>query len=164
MSGQTAVHIREARHSDAAAIAEIYNQGIEERIATFETRLRTPADIKPWLGEVRHPVLVAESDGVVAGWVAASTYRPRECYAGVAEFSIYIASEQRGKGLGSVLMASFIPACEAAGLWKLVSRIFPENTASRPVPKIWLSGSWPLQKTRPPGRRLARCRDCRTTA
>lgn len=131
MSGQTAVHIREARHSDAAAIAEIYNQGIEERIATFETRLRTPADIKPWLGEVRHPVLVAESDGVVAGWVAASTYRPRECYAGVAEFSIYIASEQRGKGLGSVLMASFIPACEAAGLWKLVSRIFPENTASR---------------------------------
>lgn len=131
MPTQPLIQIREARRSDAAAIAKIYNQGIQERIATFETRLREAADIQGWLEDARHPILVAELNGQVAGWVAASGYRPRECYAGVAEFSIYIAREARGLGIGSRLMAAFLPACEAAGLWKLVSRIFPENSASR---------------------------------
>lgn len=123
--------VRPATPDDAPAIAAIYNEGIARRIATFETRLRTPTDIAGWFDDPAHPILVAEDAGAVGGWIAASGYRPRECYAGIGEFSVYIASAQQGRGLGSLLMAAFIPACETAGLWKLVSRIFPENAASR---------------------------------
>jgi len=127
----TAITIRPASTDDAAPIARIYNEGIERRTSTFETRQRTPEDILKWLGDPCHPVLVAEIDGSVEGWISASNYRPRECYKGVAEFSVYIATAIHGKGVGSRLMEAFIPACEHAGLWKLLSRIFPENTASR---------------------------------
>jgi phosphinothricin acetyltransferase len=122
--------IRPATADDAAAIASIYNEGIRGRGATFETRERTVEDIAGWFGDPRHPVLVAEDGGAVVGWVAASTYRPRECYAGIAEFSVYVAQSARGRGVGDALMAAFLPACEAAGVWKVLSRIFPENTAS----------------------------------
>jgi phosphinothricin acetyltransferase len=122
--------IRPATPADADAIASIYNEGIRGRGATFETRERTAGDIAGWFGDPRHPVLVAEDGGAVLGWVAASTYRPRDAYAGIAEFSVYVASAARGRGVGDTLMAAFLPACEAAGLWKVLSRIFPENTAS----------------------------------
>lgn len=122
--------IRPAAPDDAEAIASIYNEGIRGRNATFETRERTAADVAGWLGDPRHPVLVAEDGGRVAGWVAASTYRPRECYAGIAEFSVYVAAAARRRGVGDALMTAFLPACEAAGVWKVLSRIFPENTAS----------------------------------
>lgn len=123
--------IRSAESADAAAVVHIYNQGIERRNATFEIRLRTAADIATWFEQAQHPFLVAESADEILGWIAASTYRPRDCYQGIAEFSVYIATEQQGRGIGSQLMAAFIPACEQAGLWKIVSRIFIENTASR---------------------------------
>jgi phosphinothricin acetyltransferase len=57
-------------------------------------------------------------------------YRPRECYAGIAEFSVYVAREARGRGAGRLAMERLIEASEDAGLWKLVSRIFPENEPS----------------------------------
>jgi L-amino acid N-acyltransferase YncA len=122
---------RAARPADASSIAEIYNAGIRDRIATFETRERSPADVLRWLDDPRHPVLVAERGGTVVGWIAASRYRDRECYAGVAEFSVYVHPGARRQGIGEILMRAFVPACEDAGLWKLVSRIFPENVASR---------------------------------
>ena len=125
------LRIRPAAAGDAPAIARIYNEGIRGRGATFETRERTADEILPWFGDPRHPVLAAELEGRVVGWVAASTYRARECYAGIAEFSVYVAGEARGRRVGDALMAAFIPACQAAGLWKVLSRIFPENTASR---------------------------------
>lgn len=127
----TPVTVRPATAADAPAIAAIYNEGIHDRVATFETRERSAADVLPWLGNAAHPVLVAHADGAVLGWVAASAYRPRECYAGIGEFSVYVARAARGRGVGDALMAAFVPACEAAGLWKLLSRIFPENGASR---------------------------------
>ncbi len=125
--------IRRARPEDAASIAAIYNQGIEERSATFETEPRTPATIGEWLGEraERHPVVVAERGGRVVAWASASEYRPRACYAGVAECSVYVARDARGTGAGRAALAGLADACEAAGFWKLVSRVFPENTASR---------------------------------
>lgn len=123
--------IRPAMPDDAPAITMIYNEGIERRIATFETRLRTPQDVLTWMGDPRHPVLVAETNGKIGGWISSSTYRARECYAGIAEFSVYVSNAHQGQGLGSALMAAFISACAAAGLWKLVSRIFVENAASR---------------------------------
>ena len=125
------LRIRPATGEDAPAIARIYNEGIRGRGATFETRERTPDEVLAWFGDPRHPVLAAELEGRVVGWVAASTYRARECYAGIAEFSVYVAGEARGRRVGDALMAAFIPACEAAGLWKVLSRIFPENAASR---------------------------------
>jgi L-amino acid N-acyltransferase YncA len=129
----TSITIREARLNDAAAIAEIYNQGIRGRMATFETVLRTPTDMENTLrsGAGRFPFLVAEIDGRVLGWASVSTYRPRECYRGIGEFSIYIHEDARGKGVGKVLLPALIEAAERAGFWKLLSRVFPFNHASR---------------------------------
>jgi phosphinothricin acetyltransferase len=126
----TPVMVRAATVADAPAIAAIYNEGIRSRASTFETRERTVDDIATWFKPSPHPILVAESVKAVVGWIAASTYRPRECYAGVAEFSVYVSYQAHGRGIGSALMTAFIPACEKAGFWKLLSRIFPENKAS----------------------------------
>ncbi len=126
------VMIRLAREDDAAAIAEIYNQGILGRQATFETRLRTVDDILATLraGAGRYPYLVAEIDGGVAGWASVSSYRPRECYAGIGEFSIYVHDDWRQAGVGRVLLPALVEAAEEAGFWKLLSRVFPENVGS----------------------------------
>lgn len=131
--------VRPAAPEDAPAIAHIYNQGIERRIATFETRLRTPDDIAGWFDDPRHPLLVAilpspsgeAAGGKLVGWIHASDYRPRECYAGIGEFSVYVDERAQGSGAGSALMSAFLPACADAGLWKVLSRIFIENEASR---------------------------------
>ncbi|MBX3063716.1 MAG: N-acetyltransferase [Anaerolineae bacterium] len=131
MAASDDLRVREAVPTDSSAIVAIYNQGIRRRSATFETRERTNDDIQSWFGVPRHPLLVAEIDGEVLGWIHASDYRPRECYAGIAEFSVYVADAAQGRGIGSALMAAFLPACEQAGLWKVLSRIFVENTGSR---------------------------------
>ena len=122
--------VRPATLEDAAVIAEIYNQGIEDRVGTFETRLRTAEDIQGWF-DGAHPVVVAETDGQIVAWASTSVYRPRECYAGIAEFSVYVRREARGQGAGRVVLLALIEASGAAGFWKLVSRVFVENTASR---------------------------------
>lgn len=120
---------RAAAPGDAEAIARIYNEGIEDRIATFETRPRSAQDVRAWFDGV-HPIVVAEDDGRVLAFASTSTYRPRECYAGVAEFSVYVAREARGRGAGRASMEALIAEAERAGFWKLVSRVFPQNTAS----------------------------------
>jgi L-amino acid N-acyltransferase YncA len=121
---------RPATPADSAAIAAIYNEGIAERLSTFETRPRTPADIAAWF-DGRHPVVVVEDAGAVIAFAATSTYRPRDCYAGIAEFSVYVAGPARGQGAGRLAMEALLEAAGAAGFWKLVSRVFVENTASR---------------------------------
>jgi phosphinothricin acetyltransferase len=123
---------RPATEADAAEIARIWNEGIEDRVATFETEPRTPDGIARWMREkaARYPTVVVETDGRVIAWAAASQYRPRECYDGVGEFSVYVARGARGHGAGRVAMQALIAASERAGLWKLVSRVFPENVAS----------------------------------
>ena len=126
------ITIREAEGHDAAAIASIYNQGIEDRGATFETKPRTSDDIAVKLSECpRFPMLVAVDDGVVVGWAGLSAYRPRPCYAGIGEFSIYLDRTARGRGVGRQLLGRLIGVAAARGYWKLVSRIFPANAASR---------------------------------
>jgi L-amino acid N-acyltransferase YncA len=124
------MQVRPATLEDAQAIARIYNQGIEDRIATLETRLRSPDDIRAWF-DGRHPIVVVEAEGEVIAFAATSTYRPRDCYAGVAEFSVYVARQARGRGAGRLAMQSLLDLAAAAGFWKLLSRIFVENTASR---------------------------------
>ena len=105
---------RAATVSDAPAIAGIYNEGIDDRIATFETRHRIAEDVVQWL-DGRHPVVVVEDDGgAFIAFAATSHYRPRDCYAGIAEFSVYAARAARGRGAGRMAMeALFIAACTA---------------------------------------------------
>ena len=124
---------RSATGADAAAIARIYNEGIADRLATFETEPRSADDIAHILKERagRWPTVVVEREGAVIAWAGASEYRRRPCYGGVAEFSVYVSREDRGAGAGRAAMEALVAACEQRGLHKLVSRVFPENEASR---------------------------------
>lgn len=124
--------IRLATAADATAVAEIYNQGIEDRSATFETELRTPADLARRIAEdpQRFPVLVADDGASLLGWASVGPYRDRKCYAGVSEFSVYVHRDARGRRVGQLLLARLIEEARARGYWKLLSRIFPFNTAS----------------------------------
>jgi phosphinothricin acetyltransferase len=130
---KTTLVVRPATLSDAQAIARIYNQGIEDRIATFETEPRTTEMVAAWLGANggRFPTVVVEQEGVVIAWARASEYSTRPCYSGIAEFSVYVERSARGTGAGRTAMHGLIEACEARGFWKLLSRVFPENRASR---------------------------------
>jgi phosphinothricin acetyltransferase len=123
---------RLATPADAPAIARIYNQGIEERIATFETEPRTPAQIEAQLADKgeRYPTVVVERDGHVIAWATVSAYRARPCYAGTGEHSVYVERDARGAGAGRAALEGLFEACRERGFWKLVSRIFPENRAS----------------------------------
>ena len=122
---------RSATPADAAAISRIYNEGIQDRVGTFETRERTEDDVRDWFGG-RYPIVVVENDeGQIAAFASTSAYRSRDCYAGIADFSVYVTRALRGQGLGRVAMNALIDAARDAGLWKLVSRVFVENLASR---------------------------------
>ena len=121
---------RKAELSDAQALALIYNQGIEDRVGTFETRLRTSQDIMLWFDSI-HPIVVAEDETGVIAFAAASSYRNRDCYDGVAECSTYVRRDRRGIGAGRAVLSALINESEKRGFWKLLSRIFVENTASR---------------------------------
>src|SRR5436853_7214952 len=120
--------IRPALPDDAGAIAAIYNQGIEERNATFETRLRTAADF----ADPEPPFLVAEGDDAnVAGWARLAPFNPRDCYAGVGEASIYVDREARGRGGGRALFDALAAEAEANGYWKIIGGLFPDKRATR---------------------------------
>ena len=122
---------RPATPDDAEAIAAIYNEGIAERMATFETRPRTADDVKRWFVG-RFPAIAVEGDDpVVIAFAAASEYRPRECYSGVAEFSVYVTHAARRRGAGRLALQVLMDEAKRAGFWKLVSRVFVENVASR---------------------------------
>ena len=122
---------RPAHRADASAIAIIYNAGIAERTATFETRPRGVDEVAAWF-ERPHPIVVVQDRGAVIGFAATFPYRPgRDCYAGIAEFSVYVAPHARRRGAGRIAMAALLDAAERAGVWKLLSRVFVENAASR---------------------------------
>ena len=124
--------IRTARPADAEALARIYNEGVAERIATFETQPRSAADFAERIALAdRWPVVAAEHDGRVVGWAAVSEYNPRECYRGVGEATLYVERAARGHGVGRQLVEELVAAAERAGYWKLIGRLFPENEPSR---------------------------------
>ncbi len=123
---------RPAIAADAEAIGRIYNQGIEDRLATLETELRTPEERRQWLAArgPRHPVIVAESAaGEVLGWGSLNAFNPRAAYRSVADFSIYVERAWRGKGVGRVLLARLIGLGREHGYHKLVLSAFPGNEA-----------------------------------
>jgi L-amino acid N-acyltransferase YncA len=120
---------RPATPADAVAMVAIYNDGIEDRVATFETRPRSEEDIRAWF-DGSHPIVVVEDEGNVIAFGSTSTYRPRDCYSGIAETSVYVARSSRRRGAGRIALEALIHAARNAGYWKLLSRIFPENRAS----------------------------------
>lgn len=121
---------RSASPDDAPILAQIYNEGIEDRVGTFETQPRAVQDVAAWFDGI-HPIVVVEADGEVIAFASTSSYRSRACYSGIAEFSVYVARKARGQGAGTVAMRALLEAVKPAGIWKLVSRIFVENHASR---------------------------------
>ncbi|RAG87042.1 N-acetyltransferase [Streptacidiphilus pinicola] len=113
----------------AAEVLAIYQAGIDEGNATFETQ--APA----WehfdaakLAE--HRFVAVDQDGRVLGWVAASKVSDRCAYAGVVEHSVYVHPDARGRGIARMLLDALIASTERAGVWTIQSGIFPENTAS----------------------------------
>jgi phosphinothricin acetyltransferase len=124
--------IRAASVGDVDAIAAIYNEGIEERVATFETRPRTSADVAAWLAD-ELPFVVATDGDAVVGFAKVSPYSDRCVYAGVGEHGVYVARSARGRGLGRALLEALCAESARAGLYKLTSRIFADNGASRAV-------------------------------
>lgn len=115
------VRIRAAEAPDTAAIAAIYNQGIAERQATFETEARTADDVAGWLTSSNGaPVLGAIKAEAVVGWARLSPYSSRSCYAGVGEASLYVDRDARGAGLGRGLFEALAAEAERRGYWKIV--------------------------------------------
>ena len=112
---------------DAPAIAAIYNAGIAERQATFETRPRDPAEIGAWFDHAL-PFLVAEDgDARVVGFARVTPYSDRPFYAGVGEHTVYVDAAARGLGLGRRLLDALAAESERRGLYKLTSRIFTDQ-------------------------------------
>ncbi len=121
------ITVRRATAADAAVIAAIYNEGIEDRVATLETELRTADERRAWLaghGD-RYPVLVAERDDRVVGWGSLNRFNPRPAYDHVADFSVYVARGMRGQGVGRVLLSALIETARCLGFHKMVLAAMP---------------------------------------
>jgi L-amino acid N-acyltransferase YncA len=116
------------RPADWEDVARIYAEGIATGDATFET---DAGDWQRWDGShmPRHR-LVASRDGRLVGWAALSPVSERCVYAGVAEVSVYVAADARGRGVGAALLDALIASSEADGVWTLQAGIFPENDTS----------------------------------
>ncbi|WP_436497146.1 metalloregulator ArsR/SmtB family transcription factor [Actinokineospora sp. HUAS TT18] len=122
------VSVRALEQADWAAVRAIYAEGIATGDATFETAVPSRTELAAkWLPEHRW---VAEVDGEVAGWAAATAVSNRECYAGVAETSVYVGEAFRGRGVGKALLHKQVTAADQGGLWTLQTSTFPTNRAS----------------------------------
>lgn len=122
--------VREATINDVDSITKIYNQGIEDRIATLETRLRDCNEMIQWLNirETRYKVLVIEdNDKLVCGWASINVFNSRCCYSGVGDISIYIGREYRGKGLGKILLQALLKIAKEQEFHKLILSTFDFN-------------------------------------
>jgi phosphinothricin acetyltransferase len=125
------VSTRPATSDDAAAICTIYNQGIEDRIATLETEPRPPEERRQWMGAraARHPVVVAVTGGQVVGWGSLNAFNPRPAYDNVVDLSVYVERGWRGRGVGRALLQHLLPLARTLGYHKMVLATFPYNEA-----------------------------------
>jgi L-amino acid N-acyltransferase YncA len=125
------IAVRDARPDDAPALALIYNQGIEDRLATLETEERTPEERLAWLEArgPRHPVIVADADGRVVGFGSLNVFNARAAYDHVADFSLYVERSWRNKGVGRQLLRSLTDRARQLGYHKMVLSAFPFNPA-----------------------------------
>ena len=122
------MYIRNFKQSDFDSVKDIYQQGIDTGNATFETQVKEWDEWNNSMLQVCR--LVAVENERVVGWAALSPVSNRCVYAGVAEVSVYVASEARGKGVGQILLAKLVEESEKKGFWTLQAGIFPENESS----------------------------------
>jgi len=116
------------RSEDWEQVRAIYLEGIATGHATLET---TAPPWEKWDADhLRQPRLVARDGSTVLGWAALSPVSGRCVYGGVAEVSVYVAAEARGRGVGRALLERLIPASEDEGIWTLQAGVFPENEPS----------------------------------
>jgi L-amino acid N-acyltransferase YncA len=113
---------------DWPAVEAIYVEGIATRLATFETTTPTWAEFDA--GRLPDLKLIAVDGDRVVGWAALSPTSTRECYAGVAEHSVYVRTDARGRRVGRALMEALIASADESGVWTIQTSIFPENEAS----------------------------------
>ncbi len=123
--------VRPARPGDAARVAEIYNEGIQETDAALETATRTASDILSILCRPRHYLFVAEWAGVILGWSLLTPDRESPFYEGVGEVRVYISHSSRSQGLGRMLVEALLKVAEEHGFHKVVGRIAASNQPSR---------------------------------
>lgn len=123
------IGIRPMTAADWPEVRAIYEAGIATRNATFET---TAPAWEAWDGAhlPDHRLVAVTEAGEVAGWASLSATSDRCVYAGVAENSVYIHPDHRGRGVGRALLQALVAGAEAAGFWTIQTGIFPENTAS----------------------------------
>lgn len=123
------VLIREGKIDDLESIMKIYNQGIEDRIATLEYETKDLSYMKNWFDQHkdRYKIIIAEQEGQVLGWSSINQYSSRCAYAGVGDLSIYIARNHRGKGVGSLLLKEIEKVAIENGFYKIVLFTFPFN-------------------------------------
>lgn len=121
--------IRNATEKDIESIQIIYNQGIEDRIATLETETKDYPYMKEWLNrhDNRYKVIVAEKKGQIIGWASLNPYNTRAAYLGVADLSLYISRESRGKGIGGRLLEAIQIIAKDNDFHKIVLFTFPFN-------------------------------------
>jgi phosphinothricin acetyltransferase len=124
------IDVRPAEPRDAEAVAAIYNHGIAERQATFETRARRPNEIAGWLEEGRPFLVAVDEQHHILGFARVSAYSVRRAYAGVGEHAVYVGPDARQRGVGVKLLDALAQASEDAGYYKLTSRVFTTNEAS----------------------------------
>jgi L-amino acid N-acyltransferase YncA len=128
-SEKAPLSIRRAGFGDAGRVAEIFNQGVEDRVATFETRQAELEDAARWIES--DLVVAAERDGVLVGFAKASPYADRhDYYAGVREATLYVERGARRTGVGRQLLEALADEAAAAGAHKLVGKIFTSNEPS----------------------------------
>lgn len=132
MAEQTALQLRLAAPADVAAITEIYNEAIRTTTATFDTEPKSEEERQRWLEshDSRHPVLVAEVNGVVAGWASISSWSDRPAYNDTAETSMYVKSEHRGQGIGRKLKQAVIEEARRQGFHTLIAGVAEGSDAS----------------------------------
>jgi phosphinothricin acetyltransferase len=124
--------IRPAILDDLEPIREIYNDAILNTVATFDTVVKSPEDMKRWFGDhvPRYPVLAAEQDKRAVGWASLSRWSDRPAYDGTAEVSVYVAEACWGRHVGRALMEALIKAGRERGFHTLVSRIVQGSDVS----------------------------------
>jgi L-amino acid N-acyltransferase YncA len=129
VNASSSSQVRRAQKADAFRVAEIFNEGVEDRVATFETRVATPEDAERWI--VNDLVVVLDTGDGIAGWAKASPYADQHhYYDGVREATLYVARESRRQGFGRILLEHLAESASEAGAHKLVGKIFTSNGPS----------------------------------
>lgn len=124
--------MRDAVAADAAAIADIYNHYVLNTVVTFDTECKSVRDRADWIEDhgPLHPVIVAEQAGRVVGWASLSPYSKRPAWSRTVELGLYLASDQRARGIGTMLMEAVIDRAREAGHHVVIGQIVADNEPS----------------------------------